>query len=81
MALAIFAFVGARLYESESIELICIPIALIGLMLAAAWSNFRCPRCTKRFTQRGLHRSPFTDRCLNCGIVIGTPRDVGAGRA
>jgi uncharacterized protein (DUF983 family) len=54
---------------------------LIGPPLLAifAWFQihralFRCPKCGNKFHSTFLCGNPWTRRCLNCGIQMGTPK-------
>ncbi len=38
-------------------------------------TRFICPRCEKPFYSKGQYGNPFSRRCLNCGIRIGTPKE------
>lgn len=47
----------------------------MGLNAYGLWAN--CPHCGKRFARRGLRQSTFTQKCLNCGVRMGTAKSGG----
>jgi hypothetical protein len=48
----------------------------IAIVVLATFSIARasCPRCGEKLHVGGSHVDPFSDRCVNCGIRIGTPK-------
>jgi predicted RNA-binding Zn-ribbon protein involved in translation (DUF1610 family) len=48
--------------------LMVVPVALGGYK-----SNFRCPRCGHRFS-RSARQGTNNDKCVSCGLTIGTLR-------
>jgi hypothetical protein len=69
------ALTGAN--KREVAPYIGIPVfALVFLSLATF--HFACPRCGGNFYRKGSYRNAFSDRCLHCGIRVGTAMGVEA---
>jgi hypothetical protein len=50
-----------------------VAFAIVPLSVHA--ERFRCPQCAERFCRKGLYHNGFAQRCLHCGIKVGTPKD------
>jgi hypothetical protein len=57
-----------------------LPSLLVGFAMMVYGSWLKCPRCDEWFESRALlgpfftYHNPFTRRCVNCRIKIGTPQ-------
>jgi hypothetical protein len=50
-------------------------MAIVALVSMSMATNFQCPHCGRPFARKDARwRDPFENRCVHCGIVIGTPR-------
>jgi hypothetical protein len=61
--------------EKEVGAYVALTIGLLAfVLLQVIGYSLTCPRCSKTFHLKGARGDPFTSRCMNCGVEIGTPK-------